>query len=272
MGHENFQLSIDAARKYESQKVTAIFRPLAEATIDTIEIGDDDEVIDVACGTGIVSRVFEGRFPGLRRIVGVDLSQGMIEQAQSLTASGTSGIEWYQSDVGELPFEDRSFTLAICQQGLQFFPARETALAEIRRVLKPGGRLVVTVWSRVSPLFLALAQALETHVSTEVAQRSLAPFTFNDEALIRSLIKGAGFGEVSVSNLTIMRKMAPAAQSIPAEIGGAPFAAEVDAKGEAVMQAIVESVDENLADFRSLDGFEIPQESYLFQGRSRNQE
>ena len=262
--HETYQLTANAAEIYETQKVVAIFRPLALATINQIDIEDSDQVVDIACGTGIVSRVLEEEYPALSRIAGVDLNEGMLGQAKSLTSTGGSRIEWYQSDVAELPFDDASFSLAICQQGLQYFPEKELALTEIRRILKPGGRLATTVWSGASPLFLAIAKALDTYVSHEIAQHSLTPFTFNDKNLIESLMSSAGYHEIRVSNIIVDRKFGPTPVSIPREIAGNPIAADVKAKGEAVMKSIVHSVDQQLASFRVREGFVVPQESYLF--------
>ena len=264
VNHETFHLSAAAAEIYETQKVVAIFRPLAQATIERINVDPRDRVIDVACGTGIVSRVLAEKHPSLARIAGIDLNQSMIEKARNLTRPGPTRIEWLQTDVLDMPFEEHSFSLAICQQGLQYFPAKERSLAEIRRVLEPGGRLALTVWSGASPLFLAIAGALETFIGREIAERSLTPFTFNDKDHIESLLSGSGFKAVSVSRITVDRKVGPAGRSIPREIASNPIAAEVEARGPAIMDKIVELVDEGLAEFRDGEGFVVPQESYLF--------
>ncbi len=92
MNHESFHLSADAAEMYETQKVIAIFRPLALATIDALDIDASDRIIDVACGTGIVSRVLAENYPDLSRIVGIDLNQSMIDKCQSLTRDGEGFI------------------------------------------------------------------------------------------------------------------------------------------------------------------------------------
>ena len=173
---ETFQLSGNAAAIYEEQKVPAIFGPLAEATLDAVPLFESDSVLDIACGTGIVARKARARVGPSARIAGVDLNQGMIDAARNLTDADSRSCEWHAADVTKLPFEDGTFTVAFCQQGLQFFPDPELALREIGRVLRPGGRIALTVWSEASALFVALAESFRRHVSDEIAESSLAPF------------------------------------------------------------------------------------------------
>jgi len=130
--------------------------------------------------------------------------------------------------------------------------------------LQPGGRLVLTVWSGASPLFVALANALAAAVGEDVALRSLTPFTFNDAGLIESLLVAAGYHEVRVSRICVDREVGPAAQSIPREIAGNPIAGELENCAPAVMDAIVASVARELDAFRAGRGFIVPQESFLF--------
>ncbi len=119
MTSNTFQLTKGAAQSYEGQKVPAIFRPLAEATVSEIELNENDKVLDVACGTGIVVRVIGERLPNIARLVGSDLNEGMLEVARKLTDGASHHPEWRQSEVSHLPFETDSFSKCFCQQGLQ---------------------------------------------------------------------------------------------------------------------------------------------------------
>ena len=113
----------------------------------------------MACGTGIVARLVAEKVGPSGTVTGVDLNPGMIEAAQRYSSATSVNIEWHQSDVTGLPFADASFDIAFYQQGLQFFPDKPAALSEMRRVLAPGGTLVLTVWSAISPLMAAVADA-----------------------------------------------------------------------------------------------------------------
>ena len=145
MADTRYQLEGDAARRYEQGIVPTTTRPLAEMMFEHVSLQDGDRVLDVACGTGIVTRVITEQFENVGSIVGVDLNPNMLEVARENTSTTDIAIEWQQGDACELPFPDGSFDVVLCQQGLQFIPDKLAALHEMRRVLAPGGRLAFTV-------------------------------------------------------------------------------------------------------------------------------
>lgn len=265
MNQHNYQLTNKAAKVYEKQKVNAIFRPLAEATLKEAPISEDDSVLDIACGTGIVVRCIAEQYSMRSPLVGVDLNEGMIDVAKKLTKSEKQVFEWHRSDVNKLPFDDHSFTIAFCQQGLQFFPEKVKALTEIRRVMKPDGRLFVTVWSGISPFFLALADALGEHINNEIAEQSLAPFAFRNEDIIHSLMTRAGFTRITSKVITVNRQIAAEQSSILREIAANPVGIMVEEKGSVVIDRITKQVEAAIQEYKNDSGFAIPQESYLFQ-------
>jgi ubiquinone/menaquinone biosynthesis C-methylase UbiE len=264
MARDAFQLAHGAAATYEKQKVKAIFRPLAEATLAEIDFSEDDVALDVACGTGIVARVMRERASPKAAITGVDLNEGMIETARAVTSDAPDAFRWHVGDVTDMPFGDSSFTLAVCQQGLQFFPDGAAALSEIRRVLKPGGRIILTVWAEPSRFFIALAEAIGRHVSAQDATRSLAPFTYAGLAAVPALLRSCGFDEVRSSDLSIERIIRDPATSIPLEIAGNPVGPAVSARGEEVMASIVSEVMTACSDLRRGSDLISPQTTRLF--------
>ena len=266
---ETYQLGGGAAAIYEEQKVPAIFAPLAEATLDVVPLFGDDSILDVACGTGIVARKARARIGPSARIVGVDLNEAMIDAARNLTDANSRSCEWHTADVTKLPFEDGTFSVAFCQQGLQFFPDRELALREIERVLRPGGRIALTVWSEASALFEALAESLRRHVNDEVAERSLAPFTHNGGDVLDSVLSKLGFIDVSAQILTVDRVLSDPESAIPKEIMGNPVGPAVAECGDAVMERIVDEVIEALTDYRRGARFVFPTRTHLIQAKVR---
>ncbi len=268
MSIERFQLGTNAASVYEAQKVPNMFRPLAEAVLARLALKPGDRVIDIACGTGIVARLAAPMVMPGGVVAGADLSRPMLEVARALAETQRYGIDWHLSDVAALPFTDGAFDMAICQQGLQFFPDKPAALAEILRVLAPGGRLALTVWSKPSPLFVAISEAIRQHIGDDAAKVALSPFAFCDAELIGRLIAGAGFIDAEVSKITIDRRLGPAAQSLPREIIGSPAGTPFSKEAPAVQERIVADATALLQPYAQGEGLVIPQETSLFEARA----
>ena len=163
-----------------------------------------------------------------------------------------------------MPFESNSFSKCFCQQGLQYFPEKVAALRELRRVLVPNGKLIISVWSNISPFIAALSEAFGRHVSEEAAKGALAPFAFRDKDLISGLIAEAGFKDQTMQVITANRILGVADKSIPSEIDGIPGGKEVTSKGPEIMAKIVEEVAAAIAQYRNDRGFAVPQSAYLF--------
>ncbi len=265
MPRESFQLAGNAAAVYEDQKVPAIFGPLAEATLDAVLLDANDVILDVACGTGIVARTARKRLGSSPRIVGVDLNEGMIATARNLPDEASQSCEWHVADATKMPFDPETFSVAFCQQGIQFFPDEFAALREIKRVLRPGGRIVISVWSGPSDLFKALAAALSRHVDEETGRRSLAPFTYGRAAALESTMSGLGFAEVSARVISVDRVVVDPETALPKEIMGNPIGAVVAERGEAVMHKVVTDTIAALTAYHQESGFVVPQRTHLIE-------
>jgi SAM-dependent methyltransferase len=110
-------------------------------------------------------------------------------------------VEWREGSAVTLPLSDATFDVAFCQQGLQFFPDRPAALREMRRILAPGGRLVLSVWRGIerSPGFAVLADALTRHISPEAgALMTAGPFGLSNSEALRTLTAEASFSDITV--------------------------------------------------------------------------
>jgi len=267
MAQDAFQLTGSAAEIYEDQKVPAMFRPLAEATLNAVPLSGDDSILDVACGTGIVARKIRERVGLSARVVGADLNEGMIEAARKLKDPHAQTCEWYVCDVCDMPFDAGEFSIAFCQQGLQFFPDEIAALTEIKRVLRHDGRIALTVWSGPSAFFEALALSLAKYVDESTAERSLAPFGYKGRDTLEVRLGELGFSGTSRHELAVDRVIMNPEVSIRKEILGTPVGPSVEEKGDVVMQQIVQEVTEALSGFRRGSDLVIPQHTHLFQAK-----
>jgi ubiquinone/menaquinone biosynthesis C-methylase UbiE len=141
---DRWQLDESSAKVYERYLVPLFFAPGAQYLIELAALKAGERVLDVACGTGIVARTAAQRVGNSGTVIGLDLNEGMLEVARTASSNIHPHIEWRKGDVKEIPFEDSSFDVGFCQQGLQFFSDRLAALRETHRVLKSNGRLALS--------------------------------------------------------------------------------------------------------------------------------
>lgn len=132
---------------YETHLVPLIFEPYAADLAARLAARPLKDVLEIAAGTGVVTRAMANTLPASVSIVATDLNQAMLDRA---AARGTKReVTWSQADAMELPFGDGNFGAVVCQFGVMFFPDKAAAFAETRRVLKPGGLFLFNVWDRI---------------------------------------------------------------------------------------------------------------------------
>jgi ubiquinone/menaquinone biosynthesis C-methylase UbiE len=205
---EQWQLDADTPELYESYLVPAITSLWAADLIDRAAPRPTDRLLDIACGTGAVTRLAAERVT-TGRVVGLDLNPGMLKVARSIPTSGASKIEWCEGSAQDLPFSNHSFHLVLCQLGLQFFPDRALALREMRRVLVPYGRLALNVYSAIeqTPAAHAFVRALDQHFGPDASSTKRTEHVFRDRDELSILIAKQGFEEVTVSTVTMMIRL-----------------------------------------------------------------
>ncbi len=260
MSGDGFQLTGGAAELYEDQKVPGFFGPLADATLDLHPVAPHDLVLDVACGTGVVSRRILSRMSQGPTITGIDLDEGMIKVARRVCERDALAIDFQVCDAAATPFADAAFTLVICQQGLQFFPDEDLAFNEFRRVTQPGGRLVFTIWSRPNPFAVALLESLRRHVSEDAGARALVPFSWAGAETVASRLSAAGYADIDHQELEFDRVVTAA---LPEEIMGTTAGPALAEKGEAVFDAAVEEIRDATAMYRSGNDLSIPSYAHV---------
>ena len=249
MSHEErWQLSGSAAAFYE-RYVGLIMAPWVRCLVDVAMLQPNENVLDVACGTGFVARLAAQRVGAKGRVVGTDLNPGMIEAARAASErEAATNIDWRISDAAALPFENGGFDVVLCQQGLQFFPDRVGALREMRRVLRLGGRLAFTVWSAIgdTPYQAALAAALARHVSPEAGSIARAPCALHDAAELQGLVVSAGFRNVRVRPTIATTKLPLPGEFVPGHLAALPLAQAIAQLRPDRRAALIEDMTEAL--------------------------
>ena len=190
------QVSRTAADVYEEFFVPALFAEWAEPVVDAAGIGAGQQVLDVACGTGILARTAADRVGANGAVVGLDVNDGMLAVARRMDTRP----QWRLGRAEELPFEDGRFDAVVSQFGLMFFTDRLLALQEMARTVRPGGRVVVAVWDALdrTPGYAAMVQLLEDLFGAEVADGLRAPFALGDPADLAGLCAAAGLDSVAI--------------------------------------------------------------------------
>jgi SAM-dependent methyltransferase len=248
------------AEIYEQFMVRAIFGPWAKDFVDFVALKSGQSALDIACGTGALTGLLADRAGGSGRVAGLDFDSAMIDVARSRRPD----IEWHDANALQMPFSDGEFDIAASQQGFQFLPDKKVGLLEIRRVLKPHGRLALSVWRSLefSPGFHALSKALAKWVNPDVAK--LGAFSQGDPDTLRELIGDAGFVNVKIHAVSKTVHFGSASRFAELVIAGSSAMtrkalSEISATD---IEAFKNDVVEMLSSYESSAGLTLPTETH----------
>jgi len=237
--------AVSLPQAYARHLVPQLFDPWARELLARADAPRGASVLDVACGPGTLTRIAAAHVGAQGRVLGSDISAPMLAQAAQIDAeAGAAPISYLERSVTDMGLADHSFDVVLCQQGLQFFPDRPAALAEMRRVLAPGGRILIATWAAEQPLglFGPIAQAVAAAGVPEPFPRAFDPLSYAlDAGELRALLGDAGFDEVDVQTVQLECVWQSGAQAIAA-ISGTPFAvlvAALDPKEREALHAAV---------------------------------
>jgi ubiquinone/menaquinone biosynthesis C-methylase UbiE len=214
---------------YDRYLVPLIFQTYADDIVERLNAIGSRSVLEVAAGTGVVTRAMAAGLAPTVAITCSDLNQPMLDHAASVGVARP--VTFRQADVEDLPFEEDSFDAVVCQFGIMFFPNRLTALLEIRRVLAPGGSLIFNTWDRLETnefaytVTLALT-AMFPHNPPKFLDRT--PHGHYDELSFRDSLSTAGFSSVSWEVLEARSVAATCLDPAIAYCQGTPLRDEIE--------------------------------------------
>jgi ubiquinone/menaquinone biosynthesis C-methylase UbiE len=231
-----------AAEIYEHHTVQRFGLTGARDLLDLVLPAAGERALDVACGTGAVTRLVAERVTATGRVIGLDVDAAMLAVGRAVVTR--SNVAWLTAEGLELPFGEAVFDLVVCQQGLQFVSDRLQALREMRRVLRPGGRLGLACWRTPedgSP-YAAIERALGRRVGRE--RSPLPRFALGDGASLRRLVEAARFRDVRLHFRTTLVEWPSTALFVRALAAGAPtMMGALGGQDETVLSAISAEVE-----------------------------
>jgi SAM-dependent methyltransferase len=222
-----------------------LFEPYAAELSRRVAATPDSRVLELACGTGIVTRRLRRALPGGAQLVATDLSDAMIAIAREKLAG--ADVHWRTADAAALPFKDGAFDTVVCQFGLMFLPDPGRGFSEARRVLRPGGEFLANVWCSLeeNPAAGLIHAVLSRMFADDPPQFLRVPYGSLSADALRALAAGAGFATATVSHVALEGRSPSAREVADGFAKGTPLASALLTRGadlDAVADALAEAL------------------------------
>jgi ubiquinone/menaquinone biosynthesis C-methylase UbiE len=230
-----------AAVQYQKCIVRHLLGPWIPDFLACAGLTRGQRVLDVACGTGALTRLAAREVGSSGEVTGLDLAPAMIGVARELSTDVLPSIRWAIGDASRLPYAASRFDAVLCHQGMQFFAEPVQAAREFRRVTAPEGRLAVAVWSRSAnnPYFDAVAAAMGQAFGADVERQMQTTFSLGDAARLRAVLEGSGFASVEVTSHRRSLSLPPLGEFVPEHLSGTSLAGVFAAAPAETREAVV---------------------------------
>ena len=247
----------DKASSYYESFWQDQLRPAQNLLLDLAAVQRDEQVLDVACGTGLVSFQALKKLGEQGRLVGTDISDKMValsSETAKYKKEKRANFEWM--DAEDLQLENDSFDLAICSLGLMYMPDPKKALEEMRRVLRPGGRAVAAVWGAKEKCgWSGIFDIVDRHVSSEVCPKF---FHLGNPHMLELHFKAAGFNHVSFRRIRTVLYYEDEQEALGAAFIGGPVAFAYQKFSDTVKKEIHREYLRSLRPYRKGESYEVP--------------
>ena len=263
MLEQELRFSGSVPEKYDQLMVPLIFRPYAQELARRARAFAPSRILETAAGTGVVTEALHEALPEAE-ILATDLNPPMLEVAGQRVRS--KRVRFIQADAQELPFEDGSFDLAVCQFGSMFFPDKVRGHSEARRVLREGGRYLLAIWDRIERNEISNAAQLALigcfPQDPPLFMRE-GPFGYHDPVRIESDLHEAGFGTIEIETVELRSRSPSAHGAAEALFFGTPMGVEVEERKAGSGERVFEAVEQALRPFEGRDGIDAPMAAHI---------
>lgn len=267
-----WKVNADGPGTYERFIVPTWMADWAPDLIHAGGVGPGMKVLDAACGTGIVARKAAGIIGPGGRIAALDANEGMLRVARTCAEKeGAHAIGWYHGDISCMPFSLGEFDTVLCQQGLQFFSDRALALREMKRILKPGGRLALSVWGRPGkcPHVPVICDVFEQYFGEDSTAIFTVACSLSDKRVLKKLVQDAGFSGIRIREGVKIARHSSLTEFLPAYFSIFPVAARISALSEDERTGLFRCLESSLEAYRENEGFAVPTENYILTAENR---
>jgi ubiquinone/menaquinone biosynthesis C-methylase UbiE len=247
---------------YERYMVPLLFQPYADLLAERARAWQPRRILETACGTGVVTAALSKALPEAE-IVATDLNQAMIDVAAQ---RGLPNVTFRQADALELPFDNASFDLLVCQFGVMFFPDKVQGGAEARRVLRDGGHYLFAVWDRIDRSALS-------HLANESLQRAYpanppqfmtrGPFSYFEPQWIERDLRASGFTDIAIQTVERESRSNSAEDAARGLVYGSPMGVELADYGEGALDRVFADLSQSARQFEGPNGFAAPMSAHI---------
>ncbi len=226
-----------------------LFQPYAEDLAARVQVAQNGAVLELACGTGILTRALRTQLPATVKLTATDLNEPMFRHAADKFREGEA-VQWLQADACSLPFADRMFDAVVCQFGIMFVPDKALAAREAHRVLKPGGHFLFNVWEAIefNPLGQLTHETISSYFENDPPAFYEVPFGYHDEDEIKRILKEAGFREIETEVVDKVAMTSRAEDAAAGFVHGNPVAKAIVERDPALLPVITKAVAQAIAD------------------------
>ena len=232
---------------YDRYLGPVIFEPYAKDLAARARKVRPKSVLEIACGTGIVTRMLCDSLGPEVRIIATDLNPGMLVFARK-KFNAYENVNWQEADAEKLPFQNGSFDAVICQFGLMFVPDKQAAMREAYRVLGRGGVFLFNVWDAMerNPYAWIAHRTIGSFFKTDPPTFYQIPFSFYDDRSIRELLRVAGFSKIEAQSLNLPCSSVSAGEFATGLARGNPVASAIQERGVNI-EDVIDALGRELA-------------------------
>ena len=257
------------AQHYDDYLGPLVFEPFAADLAERATAAPAANVLELACGTGRVTRHLAAHFAPPAQLTATDLNPGMMALAQCTVVA--PHVAWDVVDMSAIPYADRTFELIVCQFGLMFVPDKLVALREMYRVLAPSGRLLFNTWADPADnqLFAISGAVTAAHFGSNPGAQAQGPFSMQDEAGTRQLLVQVGFDTATVDSVQKTVAVETAQRAATGFIKGTPVLTAIQQRDPALLPVMLKHLETEFTHLLGAPPLQASLRAWVFEARKQ---